>query len=115
MRLFSFFICFVIFSCYSCDVFEEAANAVIGCLDELSFNYNPEATESSGDCASIYGCLNYQSNSPYSGDLTNTFGDPYWDQLFWEENAICQQFFNDIYADVRIFQEASPDHANAYA
>jgi hypothetical protein len=116
MKNVSFIFLFLgIFSLSCCEEIESILEAIAGCTEPNSFNYNAEATESNGSCLSMIGCLGYTPGYTNSGNIINTLRDPIWDQKTFEEVNIQKQFWGDIPVNFQIIEEPSPQMANAYA
>ena len=114
-KLLSFLVLILGITTNSCELINELSPEVFGCSDPNSFNYDPNATSSGGDCYSMIGCLSYKPRLNYSGTIVNSFDDYNADNFFQNETRLQKQFFRDFPATVNILREPSPDHANAYA
>lgn len=89
--------------------------AINGCTDLYSFNYNSSATQNDGSCKTMAGCTGYASGMPNSGTLSNTFGNYYYDQKMTQEIQIQSQFFDCCPASFHVIYEPSVQQRNAYA
>jgi hypothetical protein len=96
-------------------VLQSCCKDVLGCTDQKSFNYNPEATVSDGSCSEMFGCLGYVGGAVNSGNTGLTLNSPFYDQKMNEEVNIQKNFFSGIPAAVFILYEKTPEEKNAYA
>lgn len=86
-----------------------------GCTDPHSFNYDPEATESDGNCLAMQGCTGYQGGYTNSGQISTSIGNTYIDGLLQQEISYQRAFFQQVPAQLLILFEPSVEHANCYA
>jgi hypothetical protein len=106
-------IIFIAFS--ACTKSKDSENQISGCTNPGSFNFSPLAVKDDGSCREMAGCLGYATGFSNSGNISNTLGDPYWDQKMAGEVSIQRNFFNGVSANVYILYEPSASQRNAYA
>ncbi|EMR03225.1 M48 family metalloprotease [Cesiribacter andamanensis] len=92
----------------------DCEDALAGCTDPNSFNYNPAATTSDNSCIDMRGCSGFVTGMTNSGSITNTLQNAYWDQKMSEEYAIQQQFFSCCPTRLHILLEPNARQKNAY-
>jgi len=112
-QIFAISICWATVLLTSCEALLKVP--IPGCTDPHSFNYDPEATESDGNCLKMYGCTGYQGGYANSGHISTSIGNTYVDGLLQEEIGYQRAFFQQVPAQLLILFEPSAEFANCYA